>query len=217
MPAKKLLTKDMILMAQSHTMSNRACARALHVSYPTYRKYAKMYKDSETGQTLFEKHKNPSGKGIPKFLTNTKKKPALLDIIEGRIDPAHFDPKKIRFRLIEEGFLLEECYRCQFNERRVLDYKMPLLMNFKDKNKSNFGLENIELLCYNCYFLSVDDIFNATDIEKIESAQPKSNASELTDWEIDEYHKEKLKEIGLDLNDLNEEDEADIHKYISRI
>ena len=215
MPKAKPLSKDQILNAQSKTMSNMSCARYLHVSYPHYKRYAKMYKDEKTGKSLFELHKNESGKGIPKFLNNGKKKPALLDIIEGRLAASHFKPEKIKYRLIEEGYLLEECNNCKFNERRVLDYKMPLLMHFKDNNKSNFSLNNIELLCYNCYFLSVDDVFNARDVDKIESAQEKFKTDEKTDWDVDEYHLKRLKEMGLDIDD--EDNESDIHKYISRI
>ena len=47
-------------------------------------------------ENLFEQHKNQSGKGIPKFLNGGKKTPAIVDIIEGRIDPSHFDASKIR-------------------------------------------------------------------------------------------------------------------------
>jgi len=215
MPQAKPLSKDQIISAHSSTLSNMAAARYLHVSYPHYKRYAEMYIDEETGKSLFELHKNESGKGIPKFLNNGKKKPALLDIIEGKLSASHFKPEKIKFRLIEEGYLSEKCNSCGFEERRVLDYKTPLLLHFKDNNKSNYELNNIELLCYNCYFLSVDDIFNTTDVNKIESAQEKFKASEKTDWEVDEYHLKRLKEMGLNIED--EDGDSNIHKYISRI
>ena len=146
----KPLSKEQIVAAQANTRSNMAAARYLHVSYIHYKRYAKMY-------NLFESHKNQSGKGIPKFLKGNGKDPALLDIIEGRISAAHFSPSKLKYRLIEEGYLLEECTMCGFKERRVLDYKMPLLLHFKDGNKSNYRSENIELLCYNHYFLTVGE------------------------------------------------------------
>ena len=139
MPKAKPLSKEQILAAQAKTKSNMAAARYLHVSYQHYKRYAKLYK-------LFDGHKNQSGKGIPKFLNNGKKDPALLDIIEGRVNASSFSPAKIKYRLIEEGYLLEECSMCGFQERRVLDYKMPLLLHFKDNNKSNYSKENTELL-----------------------------------------------------------------------
>ncbi len=203
MPKPKPLTKEQIVAAQANTKSNMAAARHLHVSYQHYKRYAKLY-------GLFEQHKNQSGKGIPKFLKGSGKEPALLDIIEGRVSASHFTPAKIKYRLIEAGYLSEQCSMCGFKERRVLDYKMPLLLHFKDGNKSNYLKENIELLCYNHYFLTVGDIFNEKDIKQIESHQEHFGTSEKIDFEVDDYHLQRLKELGL-------EDEDEVDQYISRI
>ena len=205
MPNPKPLSKEMIVAAQANTKSNMAAARYLHVSYQHYKKYAKMYK-------LFDSHKNQSGKGIPKFLKGSGKEPALLDIIEGRVSAAHFSPAKIKYRLIEEGYLLEECAMCGFKERRVLDYKMPLLLHFKDNNKSNYSRDNIELLCYNHYFLTVGDIFTDKDVKQIESHQEHLGTTDAIEWEVDDYHLQRLKELGLD-----EDNDDDPNQYISRI
>jgi hypothetical protein len=205
MPNPKPLSKEMIVAAQANTKSNMAAARYLHVSYQHYKKYAKMYK-------LFDSHKNQSGKGIPKFLKGSGKEPALLDIIEGRVSAAHFSPAKIKYRLIEEGYLLEECAMCGFKERRVLDYKMPLLLHFKDNNKSNYSRDNIELLCYNHYFLTVGDIFTDKDVKQIESHQEHLGTTDAVEWEVDDYHLQRLKELGLE-----EDNEDDPNQYISRI
>ena len=70
-------------------------------------------------------------------------------------------------RLIQEGYIEEKCNRCGHNEQRVNDYKAPLLVHFKDKNKMNWKIENIELLCYNCYFLYIGDVFNEKQIKNI--------------------------------------------------
>ncbi len=205
MPKPKPLSKEMIVAAQANTKSNMAAGRYLHVSYQHYKRYAKLY-------GLFEGHKNQSGKGIPKFLKNSKKDPALLDIIEGRVSAAHFSPDKIKYRLIEEGYLLEECSMCGFKERRVLDYKMPLLLHFKDNNKSNYSKENTELLCYNHYFLSVGDVFTERDEKQIESHTEYHKTTDRVEWEVDTYHLERLRELG-----LGDDDEDDVNQYISRI
>jgi hypothetical protein len=204
MPKPKPLSKEMIVAAQANTKSNMAAARYLHVSYQHYKRYAKMYK-------LFENHKNQRGKGIPKFLKGKGKEPALLDIIEGRVSAAHFTPAKIKYRLIEAGYLLEQCSKCGFNERRVLDYKMPLLLHFKDNNKSNYSQNNIELLCYNHYFLTVGDIFTDKDKQQIESHREHFKTTDAVNWELDDYDVERFKELGL----IDDDDET--HQYISRI
>jgi hypothetical protein len=195
MTKPKPLSKEDILRAMRITKSNRAAARYLGVSYIHYKGYAKLYK-GESGKTLFEDHKNQSGKGIPKFLNNSKKEPALRDIIEGRIDINHFKPEKIKNRLIKEGFLKEECYICGFHERRISDYKMPLLLDFIDKNKKNYQNNNPRLLCYNCYYINVGDIFTNKQIEGLEDHVVKYNSE--VEWELDEYTSQRLKELGLD-------------------
>ena len=205
MPKPKPLSKEMVVAAQANTKSNMAASRYLHVSYQHYKRYAKMYK-------LFETHKNQSGKGIPKFLKGKGKEPALLDIIEGRVSAAHFTPEKIKYRLIEAGYLLEQCSMCGFQERRVLDYKMPLLLHFKDNNKSNYSHENIELLCYNHFFLTVGDIFTDKDVKQIESHQELNSTSDKVEWEVDDYHLQRLRELG-----LGDDEEDEINQYISRI
>ena len=198
MPDPKPLSKEDILRAMNVTQSNRAAARYLHVSYIQYKKWAKNYDAPEEDYpNLFEQHKNQAGKGIPKFLRANGPEPALLDIIEGRVDASSFNPDKLKYRLITEGYLAEECAVCRFHERRVNDYKIPLLLNFKDNIKKNWNKDNIELLCYNHYFLTVADVFNTADISQIEDSVPKNNTSEAVNWELDDYQLEQLKQLGL--------------------
>jgi hypothetical protein len=212
MPKAKPLSVEQIKAAHAKTKSNLAASRYLHVSYQHYKRWAKNYEATEPGfDTLFDQHKNQSGKGIPKFLKGSKKQPALIEIMEGRVSAASFDPNKLKYRLIEEGYLLEECSVCKFNERRVLDYKTPLLLHFKDNNKSNYSQNNIELLCYNHFFLLVNDIFTQKDVQQIESHIPLNNTTEAVNWEVDDYHLQRLKELGL------EDDDDDVDQYISRI
>lgn len=197
MTKPKPLSKEVILAAMARSKSNRAAARYLSVSFVHYKKWAKLYVDEASGLTLWDKHKNQSGAGIPKFLTGKTNEPALIDIIEGRAAPSSFSPDKVKNRLIVEGHLLEECYRCKLNERRVLDYKMPLLLHFKDKNKKNYHLENLQLLCYNCYFFTVGDVFENRQIQGMED-HVTIYKQEEPDWQLDEYHLQRLKELGLD-------------------
>ena len=205
MAAPKPLSKEQIVAAQAKTLSNMAAARYLHVSYQHYKKWAKLYK-------LFESHKNQAGVGVPKFLKGSKKMPHMVEIIEGRIAASHFDPNKLKYALIEQGYLPEECSICGFKERRVLDYKIPLLLHFKDKNNNNYSLDNVQLLCYNHYFLQVGDIFNAKDEKQIESQQEHYGTSETINFEVDDYHLQRLKELGLDGDETD-----DTEQYISRV
>jgi len=212
MPKANPLSKEVILNAMDKTKSVRGAARYLNCSYQHLKKWMLFYKDEATGKTLMEMHKNPSGKGIPKFLSHApfgKKEPAILDIINGVVDPSNFNPQKIKYRMIEGGYLKEECYKCGFHERRVLDYKMPLLMHFKNGNKQNYTLENVEMLCYNCYYLSVGDLYTGKQIENIEDHKPVNTGQ--VDWEVDDYTLERFKELGLyDSKPLDSDDPYDL-------
>jgi hypothetical protein len=206
----KPLLKSDIERAMAMTKSNRSAARYLHVSYIHYKKYAKNFTD-ENGITLFDKHKNQSGKGISKFLSNKGKEPALMDIIEGRVPIDSYTPEKLKNRLIQESYLQECCSKCQFQERRVLDYKVPLILNFKDGNKKNWTLENLELLCYNHYFLYVGNIFTTKQIQHLEDYNP-STFQGKTDWELDDYYKEHLQNLG-----VIDQDEDPGSEFISKV
>jgi len=194
MPLAKPLSKEDILIAMRATSSNRAAARFLHVSFTHYKKFAKTYVGDD-GRSLYEIHKNQSGSGIPKFLSGKGKLPPLKDIVSGKIPIEHFTPQKIRDRLVKEGYLVPKCYSCGHEEQRVLDGRQPLLLDFKDKNKKNFELDNIQLLCYNCYFLYVGNVLTDKQVLGIEDYVPKNESK--VDWEVDDYHIEHLKELGL--------------------
>ena len=213
MPAANVISKEMCLAAMNKTQSVKAAARYLNCSYQHLKRYMKLYQDVETGMTLFDKHKNQSGKGIPKFLSSKGKEPALLDIIEGRIDASSFSPEKIKYRLITEGYLEEECDKCCFQERRVTDYKVPIILNFKDKNKKNYNKENIHFLCYNCYFLYIGNVFTAKDIEQLEDHVPLNNTTEAINFELDDYHMQRLKELGLDGNKKDDDNPYNLVSY----
>lgn len=197
----KPLSRNDVEKAMRHTRSNRAAARYLNCSYQHYRKYASIYIDKESGRSLLEIHKNQSGKGIPKFLGG-KKDYALDDILSGKLNPSSVSPHKIKDKLILENRIAEECHCCGFNERRVLDYKIPLLLSFKDGNKLNYKLENLELLCYNCFFLRIGDVYNPEQIDKLENnfteryKVDKINM-DISERELSDELRENMKALGI--------------------
>jgi len=98
MAKAKFYTRDQILDAMSKTKSIRAAARYLNCSYQHLKPFMKQYTHPETGETLFDMHKNQHGKGIPKFSTHSGKfksnDPHILDIVEGRVSAVHFSSRK---------------------------------------------------------------------------------------------------------------------------
>lgn len=199
----KLLTEQDIRRAMKHTKSNRAAARFLNVSFPTYRLYAKTYLDQETGKTLYDIHCNKYGRGIPKWRAGENKEPILQDLLKQGMSIESYSVEKLKNRLLYEGLLACECSKCGFSEARVLDYKVPLILAFKDGNKWNWLIENLEMLCYNCYFLFVGDLFTKKQINYLEDAGDTVIQHKQTDWELDDYFLKHFQELGLTSKDDN--------------
>ena len=140
-----VLTKNKILEAQKHTKSNMAAAKWLDVSYNTYKKWAKYY-------NVFEQHLNPAGFGIKKGWATYKV--SIDTIISGKRDmPKNYNLNTFKKRLINEGYMQEECTSCKWNEGRITDGHVPLRIDFIDNNSKNKALDNMRLLCPNCYFV----------------------------------------------------------------
>jgi len=157
------LTESQIRYAMENTTSNAEAAVWLHISFSTWKKYAKMYIDSASGKTLYELHKET---GFAKRLvlpqTRYKRKasapwafqPKPIDEIFANKHPK-YNLHTFKIRLIKEGWIQERCHCCGFQERRQYDYEIPLKMHWIDGNCRNYALENIQMLCYNCYFIHV--------------------------------------------------------------
>jgi hypothetical protein len=200
MAKPKPISKEDCLRAMKQTRSVKAAARYLNCSYQHLKPFMKAYKDEETGLSLFDLHKNQCGKGIPKFMSNSpfgKKLPAIEDVVNGRVDTSSFTPEKLKFKLIEAGYMIEECYWCGFNEKREIDGKIPLIMFFKDEHRNNYQDGNCQLSCYNCYFLKLGNVFTERDVESLEGHQTVYKTSEMVDFQLDDYQKKRLDEIGL--------------------
>lgn len=153
----KGLSVQQINDAISKTKSCLAASRYLKVAYQTFVKYAKMYKD-ENGVSLFEKHKNPKGIGVSRnYYSGNMGKYSLQDIIDGKGSP-NYPIWKFKRRLIKFGFVEEKCAICGYSERRITDLRVPIEIDFIDGNKLNKSLDNVRMLCFNCYFLNVKNL-----------------------------------------------------------
>ena len=86
---------------------------------------------------------------------------------------------------------------------------LPIIASSFNPSAEEIKLDNVGLLCYNCYFLQVGNIFNDVQIQGME--EHKTPNESKVDWKIDNYHMQRLKELGLE---DSEEDEFDI---ISRL
>jgi len=158
------LIESQIRYAMANTLSNAEAARWLHVSKLTWRKYATKYIDAETGKNLYDLHRETGANKrivLPKSRYRVKKRNSpwayqalpMEDIFLNK--HPNYSRNRFKERLIKEGWVAERCCNCGYQERRLYDYEVPLKLNFIDENKKNFSMENIRLLCYNCFFILV--------------------------------------------------------------
>lgn len=206
------LTEAVIRNAMKHTQSNFQAARYLNVTPETYRKYAKMYVDQETGKNLYELHKNDSGKGIRRIKWHHDISIERINEIVSSESYRAIDQQKLKNRLIYEGILRMECYKCEHNEKRVIDYKQPLILSFKDGNKHNWKIDNLEMLCYNCYFLFVGNLFSERQIRTLEDAHAPI-VKEEPSWDIDDNFLAHFRDLGLE----DKQDYSPGEEYISKL
>ena len=141
--AKPLLESE-IRDTQKKARSAMEAARLLGVSYNTYKKYARKYE-------IFEDLKNPDGVGIKKGYNLKRGKYSLDDILKGKYP--EYPIWKLKQRLLHNGYMLEKCNECGFEEKRIIDGKVPLVLDFIDGDRKNHLYENLRMLCFNCSFL----------------------------------------------------------------
>lgn len=141
--AKPLLESE-IKDVQQKARSAAEAARMLGVSYNTYKKYAKEY-------GVFEDLKNPHGIGIRKGTNPGTLAHSLDDILDGKYPD--YPVWKLKKRLLNNGYMLEKCNECGFEERRLTDHKVPLVLDHLDGDRTNHKYDNLRMLCLNCSFL----------------------------------------------------------------
>lgn len=195
------LTEEQILEAMANSRSNMEAARWMGVTSVTYKKYAKMYIDPITGKSLFELHKNVEGKGIPRNWVGGVWKKNLDDMLTDRQEATPKRIARLKELLMSDGRLGYQCASCGFCEKRLTDMKVPLLLNFKNGKKTDWTIENLQWLCYNHYFLYIDDPFSNNTIKKIEALP--IDAPEIKDevqsvYQLDDFYLEHLSKLGLD-------------------
>lgn len=186
------LTEYQIRQAQDKAQSAAHAARLLGVSYNTYRKYAEKF-------GVFGRAKNPDGVGIRKGYKLDKGDYNLEDVLAGKYP--NYPISRLKDRLVEYGIFEEVCDNCGFDEQRIIDYRVPLKLDFIDGDKQNYDLENLRLLCYNCYFLQVGNLEGAQHVYYgIDGRNDIGVGSEevaMTQEEVKEY-RERLQDLNVE-------------------
>lgn len=198
------LTEQEVLEAIKNSRSNREAARWLDVDLRTWTKYAKQYTDLETGKTLYQLHCNKAGRGKRKIFRNKEKvfNRPLDELLKENQIAKKTHVALLRSELLKDGRLGFQCSCCKFAERRISDSKSPLLLNFKNGKKTDWRIENLRWLCYNCSFLLGIDYFSQNTTQEVEGFNPDLSTRNTVDtinkfYDLDEILLSHFKEVGL--------------------
>ena len=137
-------------------------AAVLGVSKPYFIKWAKILIPEEYAEYCSVPLKQALGRFV---LTDWTRHQAYLraqKVLSGQMPPPKqwvLYPHKQMNILCKMGLMVSRCEQCGFEEHRITDYRAPLLIDFIDGSKLNWEISNIRILCYNCYFLSVRDLW----------------------------------------------------------
>jgi hypothetical protein len=149
-----------------HCNSIVQLAEYLNINRLTLVKHLKVTKGSD-GRTLYEifteKIKN-IGRGYKTKLDRE----FLTHLLEFGLLGNKMPPSMVKDKLLDEGYLPKECMCCGFSGHRDSDAKYPLLLNFLDGKRSSWKKDNLEILCYNCYFIKVGDLMFKDQLEALE-------------------------------------------------
>ena len=85
----------------------------------------------------------------------------MIEVLDGK--HPNFPAADLKMKVLREGLMLEECEYCGINEKRITDGSAPLVMVWKDGYFTNHHRDNLELTCYNHYFLMYDDVFEKAE------------------------------------------------------
>ena len=80
----------------------------------------------------------------------------IKDLLDGQ--HPNYPHWKLQEKLIKHGYLIEKCNECGEDRLRIDDLKGPMLLDYLDNDQSNRHIDNLRLLCFNCYFLFKKDV-----------------------------------------------------------
>ena len=202
-----MILKSDILRAQANSKSAAEAARYLKVNYKTYKRWAKYH-------GVFENLKNKAGKGLSK---NTQKH-VLDDIITG--EKRHWNLRTYARQLVKYGYKKDCCEACGYDRKRP-DEKAPLLLHFLDGNQQNHKLENIQLLCYNCYYVDVGRELIGIKMRRYWTPDYFNHYSEegynkYDDFEFDDFDLDRVAQEDFIENKKKDEEVDELFKQLNK-
>jgi len=171
------IPKNKIERAIKENESMTKAAQSLHVSYNTFKKYAKQY-------DVWKPLESNAGISRTRVVSWNGIRPLDVQI-------------ELQKELCKEFILPQRCSHCGESRQRKTDLLTPLILHFKDGDIQNRKPDNLRFFCYNCYFIESPKkhkVKNKNIGETFEEQQ-KISETEITGDEL-------AKELGDKLGDL---------------
>ncbi len=128
-----VLTEISIKYALKNCKSAQHCAEFLNVSFNTFKKYATSYVDGPTGKTLFDLAKKLGEVNGRRSINrqNIGVEGTIERILRGETKNNYSHQRFLEI-LLHYAKFESKCMNCGYSERRIIDYRVPLLLDFID-------------------------------------------------------------------------------------
>ena len=179
--------------AISQTNSMAEASRYLNVNYGTFKKWAKLYGVFKANPNQKGRKKNRTADALP-----------LIDIFAGK--HPHYNRTKLKSRMIRAGIKTEECELCGYHQKNPLTNLVPLTLYNLDGNNSNLALENLQLRCYNCIYVTSDKVprvkYTANEVHQM--TKDLKVLGDVSDEDFQKMQEELLNEATANEENTNE-------------
>lgn len=145
-------------------LSNRAAAEYLNVSFNRWKKYASLYIDKESNksyfQLLLDRSNKLKGNRLLRLKELHRKKNwdawyvnnIINKLNNNDLDIKIYTHKRLKEFLISNNLLNARCACCGYGEKNLVTNKVPLLIDHINNDWKDFKVDNLQLLCFNCFF-----------------------------------------------------------------
>ena len=163
--------------AIASTSSMEEAARFAGLEYRTFRRWAQRYGVWAPQPLSHRKRPRVTKSAVP-----------LADIFANR--HPKYSRQVLRTRLLAAGLKAHACELCGYAQYNPITLKVPLTLYPKDGNYQNYALENLELRCYNCTYVTSDKVSRPKDFVPHVDNQNRDLLSQLTPEELLELQHE---------------------------
>lgn len=154
--AAKSITELDIINAMESCNSLRDMAIYLRVHRDTLVKYCKLLIHSESGKSYFDLIKNRSEAKNKKSKYEYTDPKLFEKMLSG--ESTHINYSMLKRELIAQGYFDNSCSKCGFSEQNISTGEVPLVLAFNDMNMKNTTIDNLDIVCPNCYSLTFEPL-----------------------------------------------------------